>query len=1283
MGEPRVPAEVGGAEVVGAQAGRQMLWRGRAPQVGAIEVSLGLEAPVEVEVSAGGAIIRAGVEVAFADLGLDGALRLDEVKARWAGEAMVTAAGAPALLGELEVAALTGALGWALARLGWRGDEGERAGVAWLERALQGAGLKRDKRGLWTLLWRGLGGKTLLRLSVAADAVARVRLDGQGFEVRLTPGLRVVAPGLELRVSVARYRFGGEGVDVLEGPEEEGPRHAPRWWRRSLLRSLSWVASQWVGCQLPYAMRQEGYDLFEDSARMAHVAYLVSRLGALGGGKQTNQDKPTQPPSPRAPSGEGRGLVERLRPNLKAALTLPKGVTALWRGEAGPLGEVALCVHEGGALCVRRVRGALEVFAEGGGLFVAVPDLSWVSALQIERARIDLEALTLDLHTSPPLGALPTALLRRAFEEHARPWIARAIAQRWGLGGVSEDGAHLVIAHQPLGGDAVLSALLGAQDALTLRYTGDVFEVEAEQGLHVSISDLAFLPPLSIHRLRYHTQQARLTLDAAPSARGFEEAILTQMIRHRALPHAPVGLLGWRAPQPSLPLSTLRASWPLALVDVDLPVLGRLEVRIMPSDTLRVRLSDALWTVESERTVELLAPDIDLSLTVSAVRIDLRTNTLSLDGSLEVAGYGAAFLMRLLECFGWPALEKHTPLPTPGQPWRLYHAPGVMGGLDVTLDPGDVLEITRSPSRLSVTATQGLWVRPASTAILGGPVRLLAVGLDMPEGALTLQTQPVLGDLTTLVAQRLLQRVAADALNPVLARLGVSALAPSPWPEHAPLKAPVTLYAATLPAVGALRVALDATSPVTVSLDARQLRLSSQGALFIVLPDLGLCVGLKTLSVSFAGSWRVAVDTTPSLGALERRVIEGQVRASLQPLLHDILPPHPNDKAPTPEDEVLLVLGRGEAWGPVLISIAHAAPLTVSLTSQMLTMHAGQGLILRGAALDALLPSFRLSKLEYALGIGQVSLDVSEIEQRFYQEDHDVGALAEQLMEYAIKALVAPKLPPLVHQLGVVGFDEDEGDLEDEAGMRLLQVSLGAALGEVAVSLDADDVIQIGLEGEEIVLNTGEGLLISLPGLRFQCRLHHVRYHLTSGEVSVDKFGQLENALIEALLARVFPHRTVDGASFSLLGALLQARPLHPTNGMELFDFSLMGVGVVGLYMDPSARLRLSLSARELRFVCEPGLLIDGPGFANLRADGFVFPFAEGEFKLFIRRNNPLVGLLSVAARALAENRLNAMLRQYLPPAMLQPGYNLADDPHSAETIAQLIANFSVKNRKA
>jgi hypothetical protein len=206
--------------------------------------------------------------------------------------------------------------------------------------------------------------------------------------------------------------------------------------------------------------------------------------------------------------------------------------------------------------------------------------------------------------------------------------------------------------------------------------------------------------------------------------------------------------------------------------------------------------------------------------------------------------------------------------------------------------------------------------------------------------------------------------------------------------------------------------------------------------------------------------------------------------------------------------------------------------------------------------------------------------------------------------------------------------------------------------------------------------------LISLPALRFQCRLHHIRYHLTSGEVCVDKLGQLENALIEAVLAKTFPHKEVDGASFSLLGALLQSLNMHPKHGVELFSFSALGIGLLSVYMDAAAALRLSLSGSELRFVCEPGLLIDGPGFANLRADGFSFAFGEGEFKLFIRRNNPLAGLLSQSVRAIAESKLNGFLRPYLPPAMQQPGYSLSGDPHSAETIAALIANFSVNKNK-
>ncbi len=1162
-----------------------------------------------------------------------------------------------------------------------------------LAAVLAKAGWSTDAPGLWTVLALTVRGKTVLRLGLSPHTRVQVRASSGGISVMLSPGLRVQTPGLELRVGVLSYRFGCAAVVVEESPEAEGPRRVPKVLRAGLLKSVSWVASQWLRAQLPYGMRQKGYDWFADPARLAHVAYIVERFGAMGAkgkkadGKQAEGKK------------EEASLLQKLMPQAHQPLGLVGGEAVLWKGEAGALGTIAVCVRQGASLDVRRGLHFIEIHADGG-LFVAIPDLAWVQELRLDRVRIALDDLGLRVEASPPLGPLPMALVQKLFADKVAPMVRMAIEKRWGLGGVlggeasvldstatASDGTEsIVIAHHSLGSAGIFAAYLAVNDTLTLRYTGKTFEVLAPLGLHIGISDLDFLPNLHLRSLVYDVEDATLSLGSTPGAAAFENTIVTQLVRHRALPHVPVGLLGWRAPQAQQPLSALRAAHPLVLVDVDIPVLGRLEVRIHPADTLRISLSDVRWSIQSERKVLLIAPDIDLTLEVGSLVYDFSTNRLALDASLAPDDYGTAFLVGLLESFAWPPLRKIVELPKPGKHWTLYKIPNVMGGIEITLDAGDTLHITRGPSHLGVAVDQGLWVRPADTTLLGGAVRIRRLSLDLPSGQLGLQTQPALGEFSVMTAQRLLGKLGAAVLNPILARLGVVALAPEAAAQPAASKSAVTLFSQTLPVIGPLHVLLDTTATVSLGLDARQLRLTLNDGLRLRLPGLALEHSVRSVALNLAGNWTLHLDTNPPLGALEKRIIEGQIRTHLQPLAAKMLPPHPEHRAPHAEDNVLLVLGQGQSWGPLVICASANAPLTATLTPRLFTLFVEGGLCIRSPAIDPFMPEFRLSKLEYALGIGQISLDVCEIAQRFYHEEHDVGSTTEQLIEYALKALVAPKLPPICHQLGVVGFDDDEGDLEHVEGIRLLHVPLGAALGEAVVALDPDDQIEISFEGQEIILQCQEGILVNLDALRFSARIDEVRYHLTSGEVFVRKFGQFENALIEALLARAFgAGRLVKGVSYSPLGAFLEECPLDPKLGREIFQLppsKTLGMEMLSCYLDPTAQLKLTLSAHALRFTATPGLLLDGPGFVNLRADGFVYEFAEARFKLFLRKGNPLTGLLSGGVRMAVESILNNKFRQYLPEAMLQPGYNLADDAQSAEHIAQLIHRFSANKNK-
>ncbi len=495
-----------------------------------------------------------------------------------------------------------------------------------------------------------------------------------------------------------------------------------------------------------------------------------------------------------------------------------------------------------------------------------------------------------------------------------------------------------------------------------------------------------------------------------------------------------------------------------------------------------------------------------------------------------------------------------------------------------------------------------------------------------------------------------------------------------------PMRGPV-VFTRSVPQLGAVELSLPADRSAALEIDQQAITLTFGAGVIAWVPSLRFRARLRGLEISFS-PWTVDCDLDPALGSLERLV--------LQEAVTDLLREHsrlfwPDDHG-CPEGHVtLLVLGRDEEWGPVRLSTPHGGGLALELDPEGVALVSSAGVVMQSPNFDWL-PSFRLNRVGYAFATGAIDIDISGISQRFYHEDDDVSPLTEAILSHLFKMLVAPKIPDMAALLGFVRHDPPPPLRPPFGRIKLLVEELSPELGLMTLSMDPDDTITVRARDDEISLSCTLGLFIDLPKLRLQVEIKRVRYHPQSGEVQIDRFGQLENAVVEAVIARQYravmakQGRVVaDGQTpvTSFIDGCEMTR-----KGRILLATLKMRVNLVTVSMDPATRFALKFGADGLEFVANPPLFLDTPGFADFELGSIRYTFSDSRFKFAVKDDGLVPDFLTEMGFEMIAKWASDFFLPTLPPIMREPGYSLADDINPAETLAALIAGITAKAGK-
>ncbi|PCC66842.1 hypothetical protein SAMN02745121_00429 [Nannocystis exedens] len=1134
------------------------------------------------------------------------------------------------------------------------------------------------------------------------DARLVAELRGDRVEVVLSRPAVLRVLGLALPILAVRLLFGPARLEIDPGPT--GPV------RRAILRLAAWVASRWLGARLPAAMTIPGYDLFADEQRRVRLADLVRRLrgqkrprraprrrkAGPGGEVPADMSVATGPlghapadmpdtPGPQVPApgdlSRASGLRARLADIVPRELHAghpPLGARVLARISLGARGELALIGDR--ELLVTRAAGGAR-FEAPGGLYVHADELPELAELRLVRALLVAAPaappgaeprVRLELQTDPPLGPLMRALIRRVVDARVIPRLSPALLARLGLVGERE-ADELLLLDQPFGPRTGVRLTADADAEVRVRHGGDALVVEAPAGLRLRFQGLPVLPDADIHRLEYRWHDGSVVAEATPDLGEFGHLALAQLIRVRAAPVLP-DILGVRRDGGPTIDPLLEQQLPALAASVRVPVVGPLDVRFDPADVLAVRLAPGALAVTSARKLALVAPELGLVLRVAAVDHDIAAVALRADSDPPLGDYLSRLAARCVEQFGLARLRPHLPLAPqqpPEAPWLLAHVPADTSKpvrVRAELPAGAGLRLERRPDALELRAEAPLQLVPEGTGLLAD-VALLGLRWRPAVAALELLSQPPAGPLFHEVLRRAFARFAPEKLlAELLRRLALPAAAPIPPPL--PVAPGVVVWEQTFGALGAVRVTADQARTVDLSLRRGGAHIGfGKGATVRVL-GLGLHVTVRTVDLTFL-PWTLEVDASPPAGELAQHLLSHAMRALFAEFMRHFWP---SDRSPRAGHDTLLAVGADKPWGPLKICVARGGSIDLHLDKEGVSLRSAAGLFVTGEALDWL-PDFYLHDLSLRARDAAVKLSISGIAEEHYHEAAAVSPVTEAVLSHLYKVLAAPKLPAVwAQRLGLPRPPLPPAPPDDPTLIAVFSARLPGDYGEFALLMDPADTVTLTASEIEVAVESERGLTARMPGLRLAIQLRGARYHLQSGEVQVGGLGQLENALVEALVRRQIGDPADPGASG--VRGVLDRFPVDDRGRLILFHHSLVDVLLL-----PGTSVRLRLDDRGLKIGADPALVVDGPARLNFLVCGLRYSFGDARFSIDFEGDTVVADLFEKIVDARAEKRLNDRLLPLLPAAMRTPGYRLSTDPQVRANIAALLRSFTRRKR--
>ena len=1096
------------------------------------------------------------------------------------------------------------------------------------------------------------------RASLALEQHTRVSvdIDGAAVSVTLSRPARLRLLGFPLKVSTLRYEFAS--ATITSDADGVGPV------RRGILRLLAWGATRWLRPRLPPALMRPGYDLYADDQRRDHLEALITRLR---GEPKPQPNTAARPGHDLARTGDGdkAGFLGLLSPSKAAILgalasikisadDVPSATRVLVRLPLGPLSRVALCTDRGGEVVLTKTPGTLRLDAPLG-VYLFADQFPELAELRLTRVVVDLSRkhdIGLDIETEPPLGPLAKAMLARALDTHVRP---RLPTDRMSAAGLWDDGDDHLLYRHDLGHERSLAVRTRAGADVRVVHQDDGLLIEAPAGLEAVWSGVP-VPAAQLRRVFYRWDDGSIETDGATDLGEFGRTVASSLMRVRAAPHLPPSLGVRGEPAPALDPAQ-RDTFSVEIAAVKIPLIGSLELRMDPRDTILATLGPTTASFRSERGLLLLSPELRLSVLVRGATYDLATKAMQLDADPAPGQFLTAIVAMCAEALLVPLLRKAVPL-TPDAAttdrWTLLETAGVR----VSLPPGATLTARRTPDALELGASAPLEVDGQGGLLADFTIdRLRWIAVD---DRIVVDSTPPAGPLLASLVRRVLDRLVPDFVARGLAeRLGL----PAPRAqEDEPLPTMPALFTRELAHVGPLSLYVDAAAGVTLSVRREGATLQFTSPAELIAEKFAARLRIRSISATFL-PFTVNVTSEPGTGELEDHLIAQLARSLCAPVMRMFWPA---DHTTTAGRDVLLALGADASWGPIELCVPLGGQLEVRLDRDAITLRSDEGVFLNGVDW---LPDAGIHALRVRFDDGTVDLETGEVAERFYHEAAAISPTSAAVAARLYRVLVAPHIPAWAQRLGLRVLAPPLPLANEPTRKQVFDAKLPGDLAHLSVTMDPMDLLEIRASRIEMSFTSELGLHLDLNRLGLRLPVFHARYHMMSGELQIADLGRLENAIAEGLVRRALTavdDRAAPADEISLIDVL--DRFPSDDEGRKI----LFGDKIVQLLIDPTAVIVLRIGTEGLALTVDPPLQIDGPAVLNFVVGGLRYDFAEGEFHLDFKHDGVVSRMLSGLFKKEGEGVLNS-LRPALPAPMRKPGYSLASDPDPRGTIAALV----------
>ena len=239
----------------------------------------------------------------------------------------------------------------------------------------------------------------------------------------------------------------------------------------------------------------------------------------------------------------------------------------------------------------------------------------------------------------------------------------------------------------------------------------------------------------------------------------------------------------------------------------------------------------------------------------------------------------------------------------------------------------------------------------------------------------------------------------------------------------------------------------------------------------------------------------------------------------------------PNDRSPKAGYDTLLAVGADQDWGPVKVCVAKGGSVDLHVDSDIVSLRSAAGLFVTGEAIDWL-PDFYVHELSVRLSTTAVTLKISGIEEQVYRETAPVSPVTEAVLSHLLRVLALPKLPPVWAHASASRASR----CRRPAARRLAR---GRVRRQPARRVRRPD----GLDGRRRRAHAhaptrsrprsraSAASPPACPGCASRSSSAAPATTSQTGEVQVGGLGQLENALVEALIRRSIPGGGDAGAS--------------------------------------------------------------------------------------------------------------------------------------------------------